>query len=148
MEPVIEHAIEFVTSEWERKCDPDTVVLLQPTSPLRTAADINGALDRYRDTDANSLVSTYEDHSYRWERTSDGAVRKNYAGDRKRRQDKQPEYVENGAIYIADCDGFRRTADLQVGTTELYVMDQRSSVDIDTEFDFWLAERLLEYEDK
>jgi len=141
MEPVVEHALEYVRDSWNGSWD--VLVLLQPTSPLRDADDIDAAVRRYRERGADSLVSVVKDHSYRWERTADGARRKNYAGDRKRRQDKQPEFVETGGIYIVDADDFFETGSFQTGLTELYVTDRPSSVDINTEFEFWLAERIM-----
>jgi len=140
-EPVVRHALEYLREEAGE--DYDEVVLLQPTSPLRGAEHVDAALDRYHESDADSLVSVTTDHSYRWKRTDEGAVRTNYTGDRIRRQDKDPEYVENGAIYVVDAAAFLETDDLQSGRTVLYVMDETPAVDVDTPFDLWLADRIL-----
>lgn len=139
-EPVVEHALSYLESE--SGYIPDAIVLLQPTSPLRDADDIDEAVQRYQDTNATSLVSTTVDHSNRWRQTPDGAEQINYVG-AGRRQEKSSEFVENGAIYITDTAAFLETTDFRAGTTALYEMDQRKSVDIDTEFDFWLAEQIL-----
>ncbi|SFR47141.1 acylneuraminate cytidylyltransferase family protein [Halorubrum sodomense] len=137
-EPVITHALEHESAdEWTH------VVLLQPTSPLRTGNDIENAIATFEQSSGTSLVSVFEDHSYRWEETSNGAIRKNYQGDRKRRQDKSPEYVENGAIYITKCSEFLKTGDIQAGKTILYTMPQKRSVDVDTHFDLWLVRKLI-----
>jgi N-acylneuraminate cytidylyltransferase/CMP-N,N'-diacetyllegionaminic acid synthase len=138
--PVVEHALHYLEDEAGESYG--TVVLLQPTSPLRMASHVDEAVARYRETDATSLVTTSEDHSYRWRETAHGAERMNYRGDRKRRQDKSPEYVENGAIYIVRADEFMTTGDLQAGVTALYVMDQIHSIDVDEQFDLWLAENV------
>jgi N-acylneuraminate cytidylyltransferase/CMP-N,N'-diacetyllegionaminic acid synthase len=138
--PVVEHAIEWLAERGETY---ESVVVLQPTSPLRTAGDIDGAVQRYNDEQACSVVSVAPDHSYRWRRRPDGAERINYAKQRQRRQDKQPEYVENGAIYIVDVESFMSTGDLQSGVTVLYEMDPKRSVDIDTQFDRWLVEQIM-----
>lgn len=139
-EPVVTHALEYLGGEGT--CY-ETVVLLQPTSPLRDATAIDEALDRHERAHADSLVSVSVDHRYRWERTGDGADRKNSQERRARRQDKDPEFVENGAIYAVETELFRETENLQAGRTALYVMDEADSVDIDTEFDLWLAEKIL-----
>jgi len=139
IEPVIEHAIEQVR-ETDRAYD--TLVLLQATSPLRTAADIDAAMERYREADADSLVAVSEDHSYRWGETPDGAERLNYDS-RKRRQDKAPEYVESGALYAVDIPQFLATGDLQTGRTALYVLDEISALDIDRPYELWLADKIL-----
>ncbi|WP_144920763.1 acylneuraminate cytidylyltransferase family protein [Halorubrum salsamenti] len=137
-EPVIRHALEHESADkWTH------VVLLQPTSPLRTADDIENAIMTFEESNGTSLVSVYEDHSYRWEKHPDGAVRKNYNDDRKRRQDKSPEYVENGAIYITASPAFLATESLQAGKTVLYTMPEKRSVDVDTHFDLWLVRKLI-----
>lgn len=140
-EPVIEHALEFFSDE--RDGSFETVAVLQPTSPLREADHIDAAISKFEDTGADSLVSVFEDVSYRWEQTDNGARRKNYTGGRKRRQEKEPEYVENGAIYLAKSEPFLQTVDLQVGRTELFVMDRLSSVDVDEPVELELVEHIL-----
>jgi N-acylneuraminate cytidylyltransferase/CMP-N,N'-diacetyllegionaminic acid synthase len=137
-EPVIEHALTELDESF------DEFVLLQPTSPLRTAEHIDAAVNTYRSTGAKSLVSVYEDHSYRWGYTEDGATQLNYDGDRSRRQDKSSEYVENGAIYMTDVEAFLETASFTAGRTELYEMSELDSIDIDEPVDMRLAALLLE----
>jgi len=141
-EPVITHALNNVSEEYQQ------LILLQPTSPLRTATHVTEALQQYRSQDANSLLSVVPTHSYRWVRTADGAKQVNYDGNRDRRQDKTPEYEENGAIYVTDCESFLRTENLTAGRTILYVMDEQESIDIDTPIDLWLAEEILQYDRK
>jgi CMP-N-acetylneuraminic acid synthetase len=136
VEPVIEHAIAQVAGSY------DTLVLLQATSPLRTAADVDAAMARYREDGADSLVAVSEDHSYRWKETPDGAERLNYDS-RKRRQEKEPEYVESGALYAVDIPAFLDTGDLQTGRTALYVLDELSALDIDRPYELWLADKIL-----
>lgn len=140
MEPVIEHALGYLAGE--EGYEPDDVVLLQPTSPLRNAGDVQAAIERYEDADASSLVAVVPDHSNRWRRTPDGPRQLNYENETLR-QDKQPEFVETGAIYISDAAAFLETGTLRIGQTTLYEMDRPSAVDIDTPFEFWLAERIM-----
>ncbi|MFB6139897.1 MAG: acylneuraminate cytidylyltransferase family protein [Halosimplex sp.] len=139
-EPVIEHALEYLRDEAGETYD--TVVLLQATSPLRNATHVDEALARYDSEGADSLVAVSEDHSYRWRRTGDGAERINYDS-RTRRQEKEPEYVESGALYAVDAAQFLETGDLQVGRTALYVLDDVAAFDIDEPFELWLADKIL-----
>jgi N-acylneuraminate cytidylyltransferase/CMP-N,N'-diacetyllegionaminic acid synthase len=137
-EPVIRHALEHESADgWTH------IVLLQPTSPLRTGNDIENAIVTFEQSNGTSLVSVFEDHSYRWEETPDGAIRKNYQGDRKRRQNKSPEYVENGSIYIIEGSEFLDSGNLQAEKTVLYTMPEKRSVDVDTHFDLWLVRKLI-----
>lgn len=138
-EPVVEHALESLDQRYFR------FILLQPTSPLRTSTHVREALDEMASTEATSLVSAYADHSYRWISTETGAERINYLEKRERRQEKEPEYVENGAIYGAEIEPYLETDDLFVGNTVVYEMNRRDSIDVDTPFDLWLAERAMGY---
>jgi len=143
MAPVVEHAISYLEDEEDYTCS--AIVLLQPTSPLRTASHIDRAIQRHRESDVTTVVSVFEDHSYRWRPQEDGAEQLNYTGEVSRRQDKVPEYVENGAIYIADVEQFLAHGDLRGGTVGLSEMSERRSIDVDTEFDLWLAEQLVQH---
>lgn len=140
-EPVIEHALETLAGEGESY---DEVVLLQPTSPLRTATHVEEAYQLYHERDADSLLSGVPSTEIRWRRTEHGAEQVNYTDAAKRRQDRTPEYVINGAVYVTATKGFRATGEITHGRTALYEMDRIHSVDIDTPFDLWLAGRIVE----
>lgn len=140
-EPVVEHAIQTLEKKGETYED---IVLLQPTSPLRTADHIDQAYELYDAPKSDSLISVYQTHDVRWERGPEGAQPVSETERNARRQDREPKYVSNGALYMTNVDLFRRATSLTVGRTVLYEMDEANSVDIDTPFDLWLAERILE----
>jgi len=138
--PVITHALETLHDAGE---EYDTFVLLQPTSPLRTAIHIDEAYSLHEESDADSVISVYPTYDTRWERTPKGAKKLNYTDAAKRRQDRDPEYVINGAIYVTDVEQFLQTEETITGMTKMYEMTERESVDIDTPFDLWLAEQII-----
>jgi N-acylneuraminate cytidylyltransferase/CMP-N,N'-diacetyllegionaminic acid synthase len=138
--PVITHALETLHDAGEAY---DTFVLLQPTSPLRTATHIDEAYSFYQESDADSVISVYPTYDIRWECTPMGAKKLNYTDAGKRRQDRDPEYVINGAIYVTDVEQFLQTEETITGTTKMYEMTERVSVDIDTPFDLYLAEQII-----
>lgn len=138
--PVITHALETLHDAGEAY---DSFVLLQPTSPLRTATDIDEAYSLYNDSESDSVISVYPTYDTRWKYTPEGAKKLNYTDAGKRRQDRDPEYVINGAIYVTDVKQFFQTEETITGTTKMYEMTERESVDIDTPFDLWLAEQIL-----
>lgn len=141
MRSVIFHTIEFYEQRQEYF---DHLVLLQPTSPLRNETHIDDAINIYESMNFDSLVSTYADYSYRWQKKPEGGSRINYLGPRKNRQSKQPEYVENGAIYIVSIPKFLEHNNLQEGRTGIFEMNPVDSINIDDPFDFWLAEKILQ----
>ena len=87
-------------------------------------------------------MAVSEGDSYRWRETPDGAEIVNYDS-RKRRQEKEPEYVESGALYLVNTDLFLETGDLQAGKTALSVLDRVSALDIDEPFELWMADEIL-----
>jgi CMP-N-acetylneuraminic acid synthetase len=139
-EPVVQHAIKTLR---ELGQEYDDVVLLQPTSPLRAAAHIDEAVELYESRNADSLISGYRTYDTRWTRTSSGAEKINYLDAPARRQDREPEFVVNGAIYIVDVTLFLETNELKSGKTVLYEMDKQRSIDVDTPFDLWMAEQIV-----
>lgn len=138
--PVIEHALQTLRVSGETY---DSVALLQPTSPLRTSEHIDEAHAKFVETEADSLISVYQTYSNRWEKASNGAKQINYIDKPTRRQDRTPEYVSNGSISIIDVNAFLATQKKTAGTTTLYEMEEARSIDVDTEFDLWMAEKIL-----
>jgi len=138
--PVITHTLETL---YDRDEEYDTLVLLQPTSPLRTAVHIDEAYALYEESEADSVISAYPTYEIRWESTPEGAKKLKHTDAPKRRQDRDPEYVINGAIYVTAIEQFLQTENITTGTTKLYEMTKQESVDIDTPFDLWLAEQIL-----
>ena len=125
----------------------DTFCLLQPTSPLRTAEDIRGAYHLYETLASFAVVSVCEtEHSPLWS----GQLPKNHEfidfirpDVAKRRQDAGTFYRLNGAIYIVKISEFKADKFLYTKGSFAFIMDQKHSVDIDTELDFSLAETIM-----
>lgn len=125
----------------------DYFMLLQPTSPLRTEADITKAVELLFEKHANCVVSVCEaEHTPIYMNTIDASlsiddfIPKNAA---KRRQDLPKYYRLNGAIYLCDTGYFLKYKDFYKSGSYAYIMDRGNSVDIDDEIDFKLAEILL-----
>lgn len=126
----------------------DYVVLLQPTSPLRTADDIDQAIERCRDSRAPVCVSvTKPEKSPYWMYFLDEAGRMAPVVDAGRlpalRQALPEAYALNGAVYVARIDWLERAKSFLTAETVAYAMPRERSVDIDTALDFKLAEVLV-----
>lgn len=126
----------------------DIAVLLQPTSPLRTAQDIDDAIRVCVSSGAPSCVSVCEaEESPYWMYVldSDSRMRPLIAGtnNAKRRQDLPAVHVLNGAVYVSLIDVLRRERAFVVAGTVGYAMPRERSVDIDLEQDLLTAAQLL-----
>lgn len=122
----------------------DNVMLLQPTSPLRTDEDIKNAFNLMKNKNADSVISVCEmEHSPLWSNTlpPDGCLEGflNNEADCSVRQELPTFYRINGAIYLVKVDENIENR-LYNKNSFAYVMSQEKSVDIDTELDFILAE--------
>lgn len=130
----------------------DYVILLQPTSPLRTAEHIDEAIELLFEKSANAVISVCEtDHSPLWANTlpedgnMDNFIREEVKG--KRSQDLPTYYSINGAIYIADSNMVKQQNTLFLAEKSYsYLMARDSSIDIDHKMDFLLATSVISKE--
>ncbi len=127
--------------------DDDAFVLLQPTSPLRTAQDIDEAIALFQDRDADAVISvTAHEHPLAWAQllNEDGLLLPHPSlAAEGRRQDLTVTYRPNGAIYVIRLANFLRHGQIRGPRTYGYAMPPERSVDIDTPFDLRLAACLL-----
>ena len=142
-------SIDVVLDAMDRSQGFDVVVLLQPTSPLRSSADIDGAVAHMESIGAPACVSVSEAASHPWLVFGEDASgrMKPYAppppGVSLRRQDLPRAWALNGAVYAADATWLRRQrAFLKPGETAVWPMPAARSIDIDGLEDFQAAERL------
>jgi CMP-N,N'-diacetyllegionaminic acid synthase len=130
----------------------DNIMLLQPTSPLRTSYDITAAFALMSNQNANSIVSVCQaDYPPTWYHTlsADGSITDFIPNEEnKRRQDADIFYLINGAIYLTKVAYFLENRNIYRCSCFAYIMDKKRSVDIDDELDFLLAETILMNEGK
>lgn len=122
----------------------DVVVLLQPTSPLRTAAHIREALSLY-DASIDMIVSVKKSHSASvlCTENNNGFLEFCFNNSASRRQDMPLFYEYNGAIYIINIEKLKNKGLSRFSIKKKYLMDEIYSVDIDNSFDWSIAEMLL-----
>lgn len=125
----------------------DFAVLL-PTSPLRTAEDVDKAIEIFYKNNAKTVVSVVEaEHPPAWyKRINDEGILEDYlsAGDNGvNRQEAEKTYLPNGAIYIFNYDSLKTNYNYYNDATYPYIMSREKSVDIDSPLDFRIAEMLM-----
>jgi CMP-N,N'-diacetyllegionaminic acid synthase len=146
--PVIQHAVVFLQENENYR--PDYVVILQPTSPLRTETHIDEAIQILIDTGADSVVSVTEvPHQYNpcsIMKKEQGRLLPFIKGTEAytRRQLKPVFYARNGAaIYALRYDTLINKKSLYGDDCRPYLMSKADSVDIDDAIDFKFAEFIL-----
>tara|TARA_B110000003_G_C16626894_1_gene525194 strand:+ start:27 stop:719 length:693 start_codon:yes stop_codon:yes gene_type:complete len=138
---VLKHALDFYKKGF------DFIMLLQPSSPLRVAEDIKGAVELISD-DVSAVVSVCKaEHPPLWVNTlpKDNSMKDFIREDikDKRSQDIAQYYRINGAVYISEVDYFINQKGFLGNLTKAFIMPRNRSVDIDTITDLKFAEVLL-----
>ena len=145
--PVIQHAVERLKTEGDQY---DAVFTLQVTNPMRTVADIDGAIQLLSTTGADSVVGytdVGERHPARMKliddagRVVDPPFAEEYEG--QRRQELPPMYLRDGSVYVT------RMATLMQGSIKgldcrAWIIPRERACNIDEAFDLYLFEKLLE----
>jgi len=143
--PVFQHAIKHMEEMEDYR--PEIIVVLQPTSPLRIAEDIDRAIEEFLEAKYDSVVSVCEvEHPPQWMYTLAGErLKPLIKGGKKvvQRQDASKVYRLNGAVYVYSRDTAMKENRVPGRDTKAYIMPLERSIDIDTELDFKLAELLM-----
>ncbi len=142
------HAVEFHQSQGENFT---TVCLLQPTNPLRTAAQITAAVRTFTESEADSLISVRRvPHQYNphWTFKSDaeGKYLHIATGEKdiiSRRQELPPAYHRDGSIYLVNTEILLQRRSLYGDKIAFFVNEGAAYVNIDTEADWREAERVV-----
>lgn len=126
----------------------ENVVLLQPTSPLRDARDVDAAVDAFESSGRATLVSVdpVSQHPCEVVRVVEGRLVRavEWPEGATGRQALPEFFYVNGAIYIARVDRLRATGAFQDEDSAVYVMEPSHSVDVDDAFDLDVARGLLD----
>lgn len=136
-------SIDVVLDAIEKCPGFEWVLLLQPTSPLRSTEDIDNAIELCLKSSAESCVSVHqstESPYWMFSPTEDNHLIPLHPEiNVMRRQDLPITFMLNGAIYFARCEWLKKTKSFFSHETVAYNMPVERSIDVDTELDFkWL----------
>lgn len=151
--PNIQHALRTVEEleAGEPGSAPyDAVMMLQPTTPFRSASDIDAAVDLLESTGADSVISVVDvggHHPARMHYVDRGVLANHELSEsyeNQNRQELRPMFIRNGAIYLTRR-GVLLGGSFRGDVCRAYEMPEQRSVNIDGALDFlfatWLAER-------
>lgn len=141
---VLIHAVNYYREQYGRTFKK--LLLLQPTSPLRTKEDVEGAIRLYRD-DIDMVVSVMKSHApaVLCQDDDQGYVQLTYNKKALGRQQLPDMYEFSGAVYVMSVDALLEKK--MAGFTKIvkYVMSKEHSIDIDDIYDFLQVESILKY---
>jgi len=124
----------------------DTVVALQATSPIRESRDIEEGLTHFEKEKLDSLMSACEvEDFFNWRLNKDGLAESvNYDWrNRRRRQEIEKRYLENGSFYVCHAALLRETGNRLGGRIGMYVMDRHKMFQIDRPEDIDLCTAIM-----
>ena len=128
----------------------EQILLLQPTSPLRTADDIDGIVNKYQERQSPAAVSVYEPskHPYWMYFCGEDEILSPFTDSpiSTRRQDLPKVFALNGALYLANAKWLIQNESFISPKTLGYVMPPERSFDIDTPLDWDWVEFLMKKE--
>lgn len=147
-ESALLHALKVM--ENRKGCSYDAVVTLQATSPLRKAVTVKSCFEKYEEDREkyDALLTLTETRTDYWIKEGEDHYRRLYPDAPRRRQDREPIYIENSALYITDKKSLIETNSVLGYHVNGYVISEREGVDINEPIDILLAEELLKEEDK
>ncbi len=142
-ESALLHALDFLSGG--EGYDPEICVFLQCTSPLTLPEDIDGVVNTLLEEGADSALSVAPFHYFLWQRGEDGEAVPVHHDKcvRLPRQEREPQFLETGAVYAMKTRGFRAARHRFFGKTAFYVMPAARCLEIDEPVDFLLAEGLM-----
>lgn len=135
---------ESAMLEFAREHEFDDIVLIQATSPLLEATDLDKGFMRYSEPDVDSVISVVEDKRFYWREGERGAEPMNYdVFARPRRQDFDGCLMENGAFYITSRKRLLDTRNRVSGRIAASIMPPDTAYEIDEPEDWAVIEALL-----
>lgn len=132
------------TRRAQGQADPELVVFLQPTSPVRRTGDISAAIAALKTSQADSLFSATINKALIWNSSARGLESINYNFQRRQReQDMSVQYRENGSIYVFRPSILREKQNRLGGRIAVHEMDVWTSFQVDEEADLELCAWIL-----
>lgn len=126
----------------------DAVIMLQPTSPLRSSIDVQNAIHIFNIDDCDSLISAYREDTINdlimYHKVDNQAIPLNSNHNKGiRRQDHSPVYIRNGAIYITKIEYLKREKRIISDSPKICEMNKRKSCNVDNMEDLEYIRYLL-----
>lgn len=142
-EAALLHALDVMQERYGVKYD--AVLTLQPTSPLRQPETLKRFIKAYEEQKDryDAILSLHEDRSDFWVKKGDGVFGRRDPSAPRRRQEREPLYVENSAYYMTSVAALRETHSVLGNRVNGFVISEREGIDINEPVDLVIAEAFL-----
>ncbi len=136
---------EFAMLEFAENYEFDNIVLVQATSPMLTAADLDGGFELFNSEGTDSVLSAVRQYRFLWDKGAAGNVSPNNYDvfHRPRRQDFEGYLMENGAFYISSKENLIKYQNRVSANIKAYEMCEDSAFEIDEPSDWIIIEALM-----
>jgi len=146
-EAALLHVVDWLAEK--EKYEPDILVFLQCTSPIRNENDIDNAITVFLESGADSLFSACRFKKYIWQVRNEEPSPLNYDyRHRWREQDFPHQVLENGSIYVLKTGLLKELGNRLGGKIVVYEMDELSSIQIDSDEDIMLCNCIMDMREK
>ena len=138
------HAIEAMQAE--KNVVYDAVLTLQPTSPFRREQTFINFIHQFEDDidKFDALLSLHETRTDYWILKDDGMYGRLHPDASRRRQEREPMYIENSAYYVTKIKALYRTKSVLGTKVNGFLIDETEGLDINTPIDLAIAEAMME----
>lgn len=143
----VDKLLQYVVERYETEVKAiDVVVLLYPTSPLRTSSIIDDSIEKFSKGGYDSLLTLHEDDKYLWRLNDDTPIPINYNPQNRapRQLEGWNQYAENKMLYVMKKDLLVSTGCRLGGKIGYFLIDPLLAVDIDDSRDLRLAELIMQ----
>ena len=142
LEPVVKHVLNYLNTH--QGYNPEIIVILQNTSPLRTAKHIDEALTLMKRQNYDSILSGFSIHTFLWKKSKKIIVPLDYnPKKRPNRQNRHEQLFENGAIFATKTRCFTKNNCRISGKIGFYKMPIESSYNVDSYDDLRSVRKFL-----
>ncbi len=147
-EDALIHALDYMKEKYDKEYD--AVITLQATSPLRKSRTIQDFLKQFESNlpTYDALLTLSENRSDFWIKAESGQYRRLYPNAPRRRQEREPLYVENSAIYATMAKSLLDTGSVLGKNVTGYVIDEIEAVDINEWADIYTVEGIFALQNK
>lgn len=142
-ETALLHAVDYMKDKYGM--DFDAVITLQATSPLRKPETLGNIIQQFEKDfpKFDAILSLNEDRTDFWKKTESGNFERLNKNAPRRRQEREPLFVENSAYYITGTEALRKTNSVLGTSVNGFVIDADEAVDINEMTDIYVAEAML-----